>query len=901
MLKKIGSCLLVWMMILSLGLCWVSAEDDITGTAYETPVRVLAALGILGGYPDGTFQPEARMTRAECATVIARILFAGELPAAGNETIYQDVPVGYWAAGSINALARAGVVDTYVEGFRPEEAVTYYQVIKMLLHVMGYGDVALRSGGYPDGYLYIATLRGMLRDTQGTNDSVGTTRGTIARLLYNALEVPFLESGIETTGQDGPTILSRMQVYKGQGTVAATEVVALEGYNKAPRGSVIIVDSTQSIEAEVGNSDVASAFGQTVTYYIKEGDDRDVVLYARGPGGSDMLYINGKSIVTVDKTSITYTDDDYRDITETFAEDLKVVYNGTEVEATDKTPYLQPKIGSVTLLHIDGSSGYNMAYVTDYEAYVVEKAIAAESRIVFKPSLGTLSSLDVSRYDEVSILRDGAPATLDQLAPWDVVHVARGLEEKKVEIVASSTNVLSGTITEMSGDRVYVNGAAIEIDLAVVEDNLYGALRLGDAATLYYNDNGVVFAYQIGTSAGKQYAYLFKMDSKGSLGGNVSVKLYTTDGLMQILPIADNVSLNDDRMTAEDFYNSPVWRTQTVVNGVTQTVFYDQLVEYATNSEGEISKVKTAKDIKTLPGGELGYNEQEFTLVMQNEIDPENPANSKYVTMDKFNGCKFGETYLAMPTTRVIMVPDTLEDEFFTISTVNDAFPYKDDKNIDGGMVMLYNADRFMQVPLVVYKTDQMRKGGSNQIETNSSVFIVDQLSQGVDSEGNVKTVLNGLYEGETISLRVSTSVSLDMSKLVEGAVIQYKLDKNGEIIAVRVLGNCRETDTTYVRSMDNKAGENSTAGWIDNLLVFCGDVYGKSDSGEQLVISTGQDWDHYRGFYAKGARVYVYNKSKERLSVGSMDDLVATRNSPVRVLFRSYRSAIKDLIIIEE
>jgi hypothetical protein len=43
-------------------------------SAYEYPIAVAAAAGLLEGYPDGTFRPEGYLTRAEAATAFVRLL-----------------------------------------------------------------------------------------------------------------------------------------------------------------------------------------------------------------------------------------------------------------------------------------------------------------------------------------------------------------------------------------------------------------------------------------------------------------------------------------------------------------------------------------------------------------------------------------------------------------------------------------------------------------------------------------------------------------------------------------------------------------------------------------------------------------------------------------------------------
>ena len=59
--------LLAVVMIASAALS-VSAFSDVTGAVeHATAINVLAQLGVIGGYEDGTFKPEQNVTRAEMA------------------------------------------------------------------------------------------------------------------------------------------------------------------------------------------------------------------------------------------------------------------------------------------------------------------------------------------------------------------------------------------------------------------------------------------------------------------------------------------------------------------------------------------------------------------------------------------------------------------------------------------------------------------------------------------------------------------------------------------------------------------------------------------------------------------------------------------------------------------
>jgi methionine-rich copper-binding protein CopC len=75
------------------------------------------------GFPDGKFYPAEKITRAQVATIFARILNLEEN--VDNENVFEDVPLTHWASGYIEVVYDAGLVIGYDDGeFKPERNIT---------------------------------------------------------------------------------------------------------------------------------------------------------------------------------------------------------------------------------------------------------------------------------------------------------------------------------------------------------------------------------------------------------------------------------------------------------------------------------------------------------------------------------------------------------------------------------------------------------------------------------------------------------------------------------------------------------------------------------------------------------------------------------------------------------
>jgi len=106
-----------------------SAFSDVTDTAwYSQSVKYLTSINIVKGYPDGTFKPDNPITRAEFATMISG--FDKLEPSKDNN--FKDID-GHWAVGYINSAAVKGWVAGYPDGtFHPNGKLTRAEIVTVI-------------------------------------------------------------------------------------------------------------------------------------------------------------------------------------------------------------------------------------------------------------------------------------------------------------------------------------------------------------------------------------------------------------------------------------------------------------------------------------------------------------------------------------------------------------------------------------------------------------------------------------------------------------------------------------------------------------------------------------------------------------------------------------------------
>ncbi|MEO0705591.1 MAG: S-layer homology domain-containing protein, partial [Cyanobacteria bacterium J06649_5] len=85
--------------------------SDITNHWASEGVVALAQRQIINGYPNGTFRPEARMSRAEFASVMPRVF--SQLPERQTKATFSEVFESYWASDAIAWVSQRGLFGGY--------------------------------------------------------------------------------------------------------------------------------------------------------------------------------------------------------------------------------------------------------------------------------------------------------------------------------------------------------------------------------------------------------------------------------------------------------------------------------------------------------------------------------------------------------------------------------------------------------------------------------------------------------------------------------------------------------------------------------------------------------------------------------------------------------------------
>ena len=113
-----------------------NSYSDVAETAwYNNAVSTLSRMGILGGYEDGSFRPNASITRAEFAKIAVSFFEYEDISA---ENIFTDVAAGSWYENFVAVAAKLGLIEGYAGNvYRPNESITRAEACTIINRTLG--------------------------------------------------------------------------------------------------------------------------------------------------------------------------------------------------------------------------------------------------------------------------------------------------------------------------------------------------------------------------------------------------------------------------------------------------------------------------------------------------------------------------------------------------------------------------------------------------------------------------------------------------------------------------------------------------------------------------------------------------------------------------------------------
>ena len=643
-----------------------AAFTDEADIQAKDAVNMLTTLGVIQGYEDNSFQPDGVVTRAEMAKMIfvVRNNSADDEAYADITTNLTDIN-GHWAEGYIKFCESQGIIAGYGDGtFRPDATVTGTEAAKMLLVLTGYDEVnaGLTGTAWATNTLRHAGAAGIL-DSVSASLSAGLPRQWAAQMIYNTLSADrvkwstdsgtfddVLNGGIkETVGY------AYMGLTQSVGTLVSVDMdklgISMTSSDAQDSDPVSASWSGGWVYTYAENfskvtTDYSDLLGQKVKVLFKDGKTNSV-LGVTAMAGNEIITAVANQVekddakIKIDGTSYTIEKLNKNGTVDNnqIAAYVNEYDNGPATPApwtsTDfENRNLKQDASTMTFIDSDGNGRLDAVIVDEYN--VAKVSYVGSSSIIAGTETYDFADENIAE----GIARDD----------WAVISYNRFDGCKDIEVIEPIT----GNLTNLKTDK---NAAKGEFYQYMVGGEWYNAADLTDGTDVNYDNadlntvragdnveaivfNGVMFMVKR-TSDGNAYptdvALVVSKDDTTLAGRQMKLRFFNGDDAIVDFD-TDSAHLawnevNEGDVYAYDISNGDYMMSQMVTtadyyNGFT----WQNVTDEAFNDEDAINGVKIADDAKII-------------------LWDNNPKDSKVITGKQFIST-LGTT--SMPTAELI-------------------------------------------------------------------------------------------------------------------------------------------------------------------------------------------------------------------------------------------------------
>lgn len=758
---------------------------------YNEEIEILNSIGVLEGL-NVSFTDSAAMKRSDFLEAVMHLYGGGGHTDAADDITFYDVPDGVpykWAADA--ALAHGFISGNDDGMFMPNDTISYFEALKIIVCALGYKPIAEANGGFPSGYMLAANR--IKIGIKPTNPD-GITMGEAAALILNALNTEILEmssygnaSGVYETEPNMTWLKAMFGIEEKEGIVTMNDETALYSSGSNIGENKIKIDNTIYDAA----ADFGGFLGLNVKYYVK---DDDTVIYAY-PDRNKTLTIDADDLTSAAVgRQISYYKNDKRNTVD-IDKEIAVIYNGVCVPDYEMSIF-NIKNGRIELIAADGAGRYTAAKITEYQTAFITANNTAESFAV--DSIGK-AEIGYDRYDRFRVYgADGAEISAAEIPMKSIACIAESKDKKSARWYISTEKV-RGNIEEKGkdGDREFVVIEAVKYYLAK-QNKIDSAILEVNKNIIAYKDifGNIAYAEQSSNDENK-FAYMIANNVRDSFANKLVFKIYDSDGVLSEMDSAEKFYLNGDRVddvtALKNFIGKPT------------------AILYTCDEYGDIKSVYTP-DTKGSPLVRIcGKGKKMFY-----------PGNGNYVFADE-NQTAFGGSFCIDEKTVMLSIPtdavSAAEKRFNVLNPISFA------------IFDQYEVEAFTQNPSSNVAQYVLNIDEKSDLSLKNEAYLVVGKSECLDADGNQTYSLE--LTGKSLKNKTFVLSDASLAEDVEtGDIIIYNINRQNEIDNLRVVFDMEKTDEEGNLIKFNAAsGVDFNGKWYANLGLYNGFIYSQKDN----------------------------------------------------------------------
>ena len=919
--QRVITAVVVFSLLLS-GIVTTMAMDTPELLLYETRIDFMSAVGVNTGYGGSEDEMALIVSRADFAELLS-VVFALDTGLASGK-VFGDVPISHRSFESISSVCAVGMMNGFGDNnFYPDYNVSYEQVLKTLVVGLGYQVYAENKGGYPFGYLSVATQIGLAKGVNGVMGG-NITRNMAVTLLYNALHTDLVEQknyGVknEYVTEKGKTILSeRFDVYKIEGQISGNEDTRLTVPTPLSVKGQVEIDGKGYW---VGGTNAKEFLGYIVTayYHQEKNQDEKILLYLEMPESKNIIkYIDVKDIKSSINRIISYFDETGRNTTITIAADADILYNGKARPSYFVDNISNIDKGAIRFINTNKNGEYDVVIITESVNYVVNAVDNVNEIVYFKYDMPPLSLNKGGSEVKINIVKDFDEIDVISLKEWDVLSITADLytvvngktvvdpDYTMCTINASSYSII-GTVSEISYDA---GGYRIQVD-----DDVYTfskeypfadfSISSGDEGIFCFDIYGEIAAVDFTTKIGWSYGYLMLAKTESGISNVVQVRLLHEEGSFMSFDMAGNVEIDGK------YYK----RSGDILSLLTESAASEksgsvgglsQIIKYRIDSEGKIRAIDTIMENAHENDISKSNNLTHFGTIL----------NAYYKSPNKSLGESGtgGNAYNIAAKFVMFVVCSTMnEDDFLVRKTdyfkgENTYFP---NSGTNPQPLHVYDVDDMTTAHAGVFKImSSETQEPSNSITKDTPIAVFNKMGKAINDKGEEVTKISVFVSGGETSFYLTYDLKIgENSNFLTGDVIRYSLDYFGNIEDIRKVLNVdgSTTPSTLIYKDNEISRVPQVSSVTPNPYAFNAQfrpIYGevRSKSGSRIVIKSGDKVT--TAYDLATASVYIVEgeSGKTRITRGSVADIIpsnGTEGAGTKVLLHVKHEEIPLSIVI--
>ena len=539
MIKKLITLILCITFVIS-NISVVFADVNETEVTDGNNIAFAKAIGLI----DEEISGKDNFTRGELAKLVTKILLCSLSGVEESELVctFSDVDSEY--APYVMTAVNYGILNGVGNGlFMPNENVTYAQLIKTMVSLLGRDEEAKAKGGYPTGYMAVAIDQDITRYAPSDiNAPINVNAvATVLKQMVNSSLV-YVDNNGDVVDYNSSYLWHYCSIKHVSDILESVRGVSI--YAENADYDVVIVDGEKY---KIPDDSMVSPqmLGKRADVFYREINGINTVLYIEESVDGNFI-LDATEIENASSKGYTYYDGK-RERLLSLDSSCIVLYNNKVLgnyTSSDLNPFKNStKDGNVLLVDSDSDRDYDLVKITAYDSYVVSDV---QNGIVFSKS--RKFSVDLEKLEENSVVNLlFEPIDTETIEDGDVLNVLYDKNNNITGIIVTIDS-FSGIIDSITyqgefPETLEVAGKILYCSKSLFSSANISELKIGASLKMYFNPQGRICEIDSKGFDSLQTAYLIDAKVQNEMDTKMTAKLLTSGGEIKVINFAKKVSV----------------------------------------------------------------------------------------------------------------------------------------------------------------------------------------------------------------------------------------------------------------------------------------------------------------------------------------------------------------------